>query len=157
MKLLLAVDDSPPSEAAVDEAAARPWPDGTLIRVLTVAPVTLGTPVPGPPVAGVPLSHEPLVSTGLETQQVLVDAAGAVAERAAERLHSRGLRAESRVREGKPGPEVVDEARDWDADLIMMGTHSRGGLKRIVLGSVANHVLNHAPCSIEVVRRAQHA
>jgi len=46
----------------------------------------------------------------------------------------------------------VDQAKDWRADLIVLGSHGRSGIKRWILGSVAEAVVRHAPCSVEVAR-----
>lgn len=43
------------------------------------------------------------------------------------------------------------EAREWDADLLVLGTHGRRGVQRMFLGSVAETVLQHAPCATLVV------
>ena len=48
---------------------------------------------------------------------------------------------------------IVDEAKDWPADLIVVGSHGYSGVKRWLLGSVAQSVVSHAPCSVEVVRK----
>jgi nucleotide-binding universal stress UspA family protein len=56
-----------------------------------------------------------------------------------------------RVRTGDPAYEIVREARDWGADLIVVGTHGRRGASRVFLGSVAETVLRHAPCAALVV------
>jgi nucleotide-binding universal stress UspA family protein len=53
---------------------------------------------------------------------------------------------------GDPAPVIVDRARSWGADLIVMGTHGRSGFKRLVLGSVSQAVLHEAPCSVRVAR-----
>jgi nucleotide-binding universal stress UspA family protein len=58
---------------------------------------------------------------------------------------------ERRVRTGDPASEIVREAREWQADLIVVGTHGRRGAKRVFLGSVAETVLRHAPCAALVV------
>ena len=55
------------------------------------------------------------------------------------------------VREGSPGAEIRAAAVEWGADLIVLGTHGRGGLKRLLLGSTAESVLRHAPCPVLVV------
>ena len=52
-----------------------------------------------------------------------------------------------------PAEAIVQEARRWEAGLIVMGTHSRGGLRRIVLGSVAEGVVRGAPVPVLLVRR----
>lgn len=56
-----------------------------------------------------------------------------------------------RVRTGDAAYEIVREAEDWHADLIVLGTHGRRGARRVFLGSVAETVLRHAPCAALVV------
>ncbi len=56
---------------------------------------------------------------------------------------------------GKPAEEIVRIARDWGADLIVLGSHGRSGLKRALLGSVAEGVLRGAHCAVLVVRPAE--
>jgi len=66
-------------------------------------------------------------------------------------LHQRrqtAARAEPVVRTGVVSDEIVDEARDWDADLVVVGTHARGWGDRLVLGSVAEATLRDAPCNV---------
>jgi nucleotide-binding universal stress UspA family protein len=58
---------------------------------------------------------------------------------------------ERRVRTGDAACEIVREAKDWQADLIVVGTHGRRGARRVFLGSVAETVLRHAPCAALVV------
>lgn len=52
----------------------------------------------------------------------------------------------------EPGPAVVDAAREGRATLVVTGTHGRTGLKRLVLGSVAEYIVRHAPCPVVTVR-----
>ena len=52
---------------------------------------------------------------------------------------------------GQPHKFIVQEAKDKGIDLILMGTHGRSGLKRVLLGSVAQNVIGHAPCPVMVV------
>jgi nucleotide-binding universal stress UspA family protein len=56
------------------------------------------------------------------------------------------------VRQGDPRTVIIDEAKAWSADLIVVGSHGYTGIKRLLLGSVAQSVVSHAPCSVEVVR-----
>jgi nucleotide-binding universal stress UspA family protein len=56
------------------------------------------------------------------------------------------------LRLGKPGQEIVKAASEWPADLVVIGSHGRTGLSRLVMGSVAEHVMRHAPCPVLVVR-----
>ncbi|PIE18412.1 MAG: universal stress protein UspA [Proteobacteria bacterium] len=53
---------------------------------------------------------------------------------------------------GSPGPLICEYAERIDAQLIVIGSHGRTGLKRIMMGSVAETVVRHAPCSVLVVR-----
>jgi nucleotide-binding universal stress UspA family protein len=53
---------------------------------------------------------------------------------------------------GIPPTEIINAAKDWPADLIVIGSHGRGGLTRALLGSVAEDVMRHAPCPVLVVR-----
>ncbi|AKV01025.1 Universal stress protein family [Labilithrix luteola] len=53
---------------------------------------------------------------------------------------------------GKPAEEIVKTAGAWPADVIVLGSHGRSGLKRVLLGSVAEGVLRHAMCPVLVVR-----
>src|SRR5207237_10217851 len=54
--------------------------------------------------------------------------------------------------EGDPASEIVRYAFDAGVDLIVMGTHGRTGLERLLMGSVAEHVMREAPCSVLVVK-----
>jgi nucleotide-binding universal stress UspA family protein len=58
---------------------------------------------------------------------------------------------EPRVRVGEPSREIAAEAREWDADLLVLGTHGRTGAARVLLGSVAEGVLRAARCSVLVI------
>jgi nucleotide-binding universal stress UspA family protein len=59
------------------------------------------------------------------------------------------------VRGGVPWQEVVDAARESDADLIIVATHGHTGLAHVLLGSVAERVVRHAPCPVLVVRERE--
>ena len=79
--------------------------------------------------------------------------------RAAERLSAlssgvqpRGVPIRTLVRTGAPYHEIVEAARDEDADMIILSTHGRTGLKRLFLGSTAERVVRHAPCPVIVLR-----
>lgn len=146
MKLLLAIDNSEYSAEAIKEVASRPWPPKTIVRVLSVV-----EPVP-PPAAE--LWYD--ASGSLErARQEMVKRAKELTQKASERLTRTGLKIESVVREGDARSEIVDEAREWSADLVVLGSHGYTGIKRLLLGSVALSVVSHAPCSVEVVRRKQ--
>ncbi|MEW5928602.1 MAG: universal stress protein [Gemmatimonadota bacterium] len=89
------------------------------------------------------------------------EAGGALAESAAPRLRDfvaehtpHGLAVEATVRVGDPAGEIVAEAVAWAADLVVLGTHGRAGLHRLLLGSVAEAVLRGSPCDALVVPSA---
>ena len=69
---------------------------------------------------------------------------------------SPGINVSTKILEGVPREVIVEEAREWDADLIVVGSHGYGRMKRLVIGSVAAAVVASAPCSVQVVR-AKHA
>jgi len=62
------------------------------------------------------------------------------------------LRAFAHVRTGEPYREIVQLASDMEADLVVIGTHSRGGVSRLLLGSVAEKVQRYAPCPVLTVK-----
>jgi nucleotide-binding universal stress UspA family protein len=53
---------------------------------------------------------------------------------------------------GAAASEIVQAAKDWPADLIVLGSHGRGGFRRALLGSVAEGVMRQASCPVMVVR-----
>ena len=69
---------------------------------------------------------------------------------AAEKLERLNPRPEVRV--GSPAAEIIAAATDLHADLVCIGTHGRGGIARVLLGSVAEHVVRQAPCPVLTVR-----
>jgi nucleotide-binding universal stress UspA family protein len=148
MRVLLAVDGSECSAAPIREAATRPWPEGTIIRILSVIE---WEPIPAFIPGGMPLPPSPESEQARERvgQNAVDDAAMLVNANPA-------VRVETKVVHGNARASIVDEAREWSADLIMLGSHGRTGLTRLLLGSVAHGVLSHAPCSVEVVRTGPH-
>ena len=65
---------------------------------------------------------------------------------------SQGVSAEFFQCIGDPGVAICDFAKAWQADLIVIGHRGRSGLAELLLGSVSNHVVHHAPCSVHIVR-----
>jgi nucleotide-binding universal stress UspA family protein len=72
--------------------------------------------------------------------------------RYADDLDRRGLEVERVVREGYPAAVIVDEAASQPADLIVIGTHGLSGLKHMLLGSIAERVVQKAPCPVLTVK-----
>lgn len=78
--------------------------------------------------------------------------AGEAVEREVARLRASGVEAAGRVMDGRADEAIVAAAEETGADLIVMGSHGRSGLKRILLGSVAERVIGQAECPVLVVR-----
>ena len=146
MKILLAIDSSEYSAAAIKEVAKRPWPLKTIVRVISVV-----EPVP------VPAAELWYDSSGsLErVKEEMTKRAAELTKKTGESLKRKGPKIETVVREGDARSVIVDEALKWSADLIVLGSHGYTGIKRLLLGSVASSVVSHAPCSVEIVRRKQ--
>lgn len=73
----------------------------------------------------------------------------------AAKLRNKAVRIENRVRRGNPADEIVAAARETGADLIAMSTHGRGGLGRLVFGSVAQAVLRHVDTPVLLMRATE--
>jgi nucleotide-binding universal stress UspA family protein len=144
MKILLAIDGSACSDAAVEEVTHRPWPAGSSLKVLTVFEPPV---VPTPETWAVPASYYEEMDAALRKQgQNIIDSA-------LQKLKSnKTLSLTSLMMFGSPRPVIVDEAESWGADLIVVGSHGYGTWKRLLLGSVSQAVVSHAKCSVEVVR-----
>lgn len=144
--VILAWDGSTAAERAAGLLGRWPVFAGVPVRVVSVTEVRVpwwtGFPEPGVPAAVLVLDA--------------VDAARQVHERLAremaDRLRAAGLAAEADHREGDAATTILAAAHDAAADLIVMGTHGRSGIARLVLGSVARKVLHHADVSVLVVR-----
>jgi len=134
MKLLLAVDPSSSSMNAVRETAARPWPEGTTARAISVVEPIHGWSIP-------------------EVEQVLESAAEQAMESAAAYLEEAGLQPSTAILKGDPKTAIVDEAANSRADLVVIGSSSTNGVMQFLLGGVARAVAHTAPCSVEIVRR----
>jgi nucleotide-binding universal stress UspA family protein len=67
---------------------------------------------------------------------------------------AQGVSTEFTQTSGSPGRTICEVARNWGADLIVMGRRGRSGLSELILGSVSNYVLHHAPCSVLIVQYA---
>lgn len=141
MNVLVGVDDSPFSRAALDYVKRLSWSSNTEFLVVSACPpVFIG---PGEAVAADAIME-------LNRQQERYHRE--TAEKGASELQAAKLRARPRMLSGDPRHVLVDEAREFKADLMVVGSHGRSGVAKLLLGSVASHVVSHAPCSVLVVR-----
>lgn len=151
MKILLATDGSEFSIAALASVASRPWPEGSEIKLLSVE--ELPAVLPNQMTAS---SLSAMYPASLLEE--LLAAARTHAEEAVENARIVLRRSSLRVVDGHCSPwgdarmVILDEAKKWEADLIVLGSHGRRGLDRLLMGSVAESVAVHAHCSVEVIR-----
>jgi len=146
MKILLAIDGSPCSDAAVDEVGRRPWPEGSSVKVLTA--YELPTP-PTPEAWALPINYFEDLDVELRKQ------AQNTVDRAIHKLKSqlsKSISLDGALLPGPPRTVILDEAESWRADLIVVGSHGYGVWHRFLLGSVSQAIVSHAKCSVEVVR-----
>ncbi|MBI4469835.1 MAG: universal stress protein [Acidobacteria bacterium] len=149
MKIILAVDGSSCSDAAVEEVARRPWPAGSEFRIISVAELPA---LPTPETWVLPEGYFE------EAERASQDRARVAIDKAAERLRQfekLGPQITSELLQGHPQHVIPEYAEQWGADLIVLGSHGYRGLKRLWLGSVSHAVASHAKCSVEVVRCRQ--
>ncbi len=144
MKILLAIDDSKFSEAALQMLLTRYRQQETEVRVLhVVEPIALAMP---------PFMEQGYAPELDEVRKEQLKQARELAAQAAEKLHAAGFQADTAVVEGNARTEIIDLAAEWHADLIVVGSHGRKGLDRFLLGTVSEYVARHALCSVEIVR-----
>jgi nucleotide-binding universal stress UspA family protein len=131
-KLLLAIDASKFVTSLLDQICRRNWPAGTQIRVLTVVGSASAWDV----------SEQYLH----ECQVILNDHV----RRLRERLPACQVNGE--CMEGNPPLTIVEAARNWSVDLIIIGSHGDTGVRSDQVGSVAAAIVNTAPCSVLIIK-----
>lgn len=147
-RVIVAVDGTPLSEGILAAIEGAGFLANASLELVSVAPPT----VPNPAVvlagtSGMPLDwYEESVAAAHRTLTTTID-------EAAVRLRAAGLEVTGKVTSGDPAHEILRAAGEVDADLIVMGTHGRTGLTRLLLGSVARNVILHTHASVLVMRR----
>ena len=148
MRILLALDGSPSADRARALVASLAWPAGTTVRVvaaLDVAPALWG----GPWIPAIPVDADQLEEEAVgELTRVLLEAQPA--------LEAAGLTVEAELLRGRPSAAVVDDARLWGPDLIVVGSRGHGPVETALLGSVSAAIVDHAACPV-LVARGDHA
>lgn len=144
MKVLLAIDGSPGSEAALRELAYHGWSPGSQVRVVTVdAPLNWST-FGGP----ARTAYDELIRSQRDAATARLNDALALL-----RALAPDLSAHAALLEGSPRDEIIAEARRWGAELVVVGSRGHGAIKSVLLGSVSMAVVLQAPCSVWVVRK----
>ncbi|BEH09692.1 universal stress protein [Geobacter sulfurreducens subsp. ethanolicus] len=145
MKILLAFDGSPSSDAAAMEVCRRPWPPGSEVRVITVLSPVEPNLLGGEGDQTTAFDYIISRQEGAATKRL-----NAVTADVAQRTPELGVT--SALLEGRPKDAILNEVERWGADLIVVGAHGYGVIRRFFLGSVSLAVALHAPCSVEIVR-----
>ena len=149
-RAVLAWDGSDCARLAADMVRTSALFRGAAVRVVSVADV--GTPW----WAGMPASAAPrLMPVYVEAREASRQSHARFAEEMAAELRATGIDAVAEPREGDAAAGILAAAAEWDADIIVVGTHGRTGLARLLLGSVARNVLTHATSSVLIARGPQ--
>jgi len=146
MKILIPTDGSKHSEAAIREVASQIWPEGSQARVLYAVELYPRNLHGASLIA--PERYEEIEHLDRDRSKSFID-------EAVEILVNGGFRPDdvsTSVVLGSPKRVILDEAEEWKADLIVVGSHGDGPIKRFLIGSVSLAVAMHAPCSVRVVR-----
>jgi nucleotide-binding universal stress UspA family protein len=145
MKILLASGVSHYDEDdAAHSAFSFPWPGASEIHVLSVAEVIY------PVMVG-------MVPDAVDTTDVelpTVEESRAAADSIAARFRGMGYSAEGFAAKGDPETAILEHAKQWGADLVVVGWHDRSRLEKFLVGSVSESIVKHAPCSVLVLKHA---
>jgi nucleotide-binding universal stress UspA family protein len=144
MKILAAIDDSTCADAVLKAISNQAQPEKSSVRILHVLQ----------PIAG----SVPQMASGYAPElEPFAKSAWELLTKAQKTLAAAGFDAETTLKRGDVRESIIDTAADWEADLILVGSHNHGAGYRFLLGSVAESVARYAPCSVEIVReRKQH-
>ena len=162
MRVVIAYDGRDCAKAAVDDLRRSGMPRRADALVISVGETLL----PPPETLLATPSRAAMVESGASGRvaSTLVQAraqashavheAGALALEGARRVKARfpDWKVSSRGLVGTPAPAVMQKAEDWHADLIVVGSHGRSAIGRLLLGSVSKQVATEAPCSVLVAR-----
>jgi nucleotide-binding universal stress UspA family protein len=134
--ILVATDGSPYSESAIAEAMNYAKSYGGKLKIVNAI-----------------YSNDEFIATAPDVVEKMIVKARAGLEEAQKKAQAEGIDAEIFVRDGEPYKVIVDLANEIEADTIVMGSHGRTGLKRILMGSVASRVIGFAHCPVMVVNK----
>ena len=150
MKILLAVDGSAHSDAAVDEIVRQHFAADSEVRVISAVEPQLFPGMLAGDAANLSMYYAEVEKAEREQALVSVDKAAA---RLRANEHSSRLTITTSVIFGSAKRAILEEADAFGADLIVVGSHGQGMVERFLLGSVSQAVALHAKCSVEIVRR----
>lgn len=144
MRVLIAYDGSVGAARAVALAEGIDWPSGSAIRVASVvepAPLQLAPwPVPA---AALQLREQEALAWVEADQTAVVG-----------RLSAPGRAVDAVLLRDRPASGLIEQAREFSADLVVTGSRGHGPIAALLLGSVSAEVVDHAPCPVLVARRS---
>lgn len=154
-KILVALDQSELSNRVFEEAIAiAKTTQAQLMLLHVLSPFEDGYPsVAFSGVDGLML-HQQAIETFSRQMEMLEKEGLAFLQALTDRATKEGVTTEFSQNLGTPGGAICAVARTWNADLIVMGRRGRTGLSEVLLGSVSNYVMHHAPCSLLAVQKA---
>jgi nucleotide-binding universal stress UspA family protein len=142
VRVLIGIAPTQDASALLTAVKRFAWPAATAMNVLCVSERVH------------PSMLELMGATMQEIQQRHdLDASTAASEAAAD-LRNAGFMADGSTVDGDPKTRIVEYAKNWNADLIVVGADTAPALKRVLLGSVAGSVVTNAHCSVLVLRAA---
>lgn len=146
MKILFATDGSTYSKAALEEIAIRPYPAQSSMHIISIIDNVLVTTQNAPMGA----LNEFYAESGRKAEK----SAEKTVKNAAKVLRTKNpeLTITTAILNGSPKSVIIEEAETFGADLIIVGSHGYGAVKRFMLGSVSQAVALHAKCSVEIIR-----
>ena len=152
MKILLATDGTKYSEAATAMVAKLKLDAGDAVKVISV--VEMAVPLAVDMYGGYLPDTTELEKTARETASKVVEEA---INKLSASLDAASVTIEGDVLFGSPDSRIVETAEEMDADMIIVGSHGYKRWERLLLGSVSNSVVHHAPCTVMVVRTEEPA
>jgi nucleotide-binding universal stress UspA family protein len=147
MKVLFATDGGKQSDAAVEAIKRFAWGQGDEIKVISV--VDMALPMAIDIYGGFLPDTSELEKTARENASKIV---GESAEKLRTFVDPGQVSISTDILFGSPDSRIVETAEEWEATLIVVGSHGYSRWERLLLGSVSDSVVHHAPCSVLVVR-----
>jgi len=143
--IVIATDGSPFSTTAASEAIGIAKKNNSKLTVISVVPAELATPTD--------------VDFAATRRELLADKEMQVAEKNAKAVKEaalkEGVAVQAFVMTGKPADAIIETAKEKNADLIIVGSHGRTGIERLLMGSVAERVIVLSACAVLVVKGKQ--
>lgn len=143
-RIVVAIDGSPSSQAALHEIASRPWAEGTQFRLVTAIDPHLET-IMARPGFFADQFVQGTDESGREWIMRMMEAASQILSRA-------GLEVSTHIFDGDPKEAILRASEEWPAACVFLGAVGLHHGSRLTLGTVASSVASRAPCSVEIVR-----